>query len=130
MALCIKESSLSQGSYEVAFKRERLRFFIFAGLAVLAPIIALAVPYRPDNITFDSWFACSGAAMVVLALLAEANAIKIFNIFNPSGFVGTGFNEFSEKYFHWPSRLNKTAFTLIAFGTLIWGYGDIPFLNA
>ena len=33
--------------------------------------------------------------------------------------VEVGFNEFHKKYWGWPARLNKAAFTLIAIGTLI-----------
>ncbi len=116
---------MPQRMYEVQFKKECIRFLIFTLLATLAPILALTIPWRPVDIELGNWFSRSGAAMVVLALLAEANAIKVFNIFNPSGFVETGFNEFHKEYFYWPSRLNKTAFTLIAIGTLIWGYGDL-----
>lgn len=114
-----------KSAYEKEFSRERVRFFIFAIAAICAPIAALVIPLRPEGITLDNWFSRSGAAMVVLALLAEANAFKIFNIFNPSGMVSIGFNEFHQKYWTWPARLNKAAFILIAIGTLIWGYGDL-----
>ncbi|KJZ09589.1 hypothetical protein TW85_21855 [Marinomonas sp. S3726] len=112
-------------AYEKRFKRERLRFSIFALLAIIAPVVALVIPIRPEEVSLDNWFARSGAAMVVLALLAESNAFKIFNLFNPSGMVEVGFDEFRRKYWGWPARLNKTAFILVAVGTLIWGYGDL-----
>lgn len=121
---------MSEKMYEGMLSKERIRFFFFACLAIAAPFFAFFVPWRPEHVDFGSWFSRSGAAMVVLALLAEANAIKIFNIFNPSGFPEVGFNEFKAKNNHWPALLNQTAFTLIAIGTLIWGYGDIPFINA
>jgi di/tricarboxylate transporter len=121
---------MSQEDYEKQFNKERVWFGIFIFLAICAPILAYFLPWRPEGLSLSNWFSRSGAAMVVLSLLAEANAIKVFNIFNPSGFARRGINEFRAKYYDWPSAMNRTAFTLIAIGTLIWGYGDIPISNA
>lgn len=123
-------SNIKNEIYEKPFNKERVRFFIFTILAVSAPFASIYIPWRPENIDLGNWFSRSGAAMVVLSLLAEANALKIFNIFHPSGFVDISFKDFEEKFNKWPALLNKIAFTLIAIGTLIWGYGDILFKNA
>lgn len=63
--------------------------------------------------------------MVVMALISEVWAIKIFNVLNPSGFVENGFNEVKKKYSYLPGRMSKFVLGLIAVGTLIWGYGDL-----
>jgi hypothetical protein len=70
--------------YESRFKQERFRFFIFASLAVLAPIMALLIPaLKPNHIEIGDWFARSGAAMVVFALLAEKQGSgDTYNLWN------------------------------------------------
>lgn len=115
----------TKNKYEIRFKRELLWFCFFSLCAIAIPLVSLLVPFRPDGIALDNWFSRSGAAMIVFALIAESNAFKIFTIFNPRRMVGDGFNDFRTKYHKWPNILNKTAFLLIAFGTFIWGYGDI-----
>ena len=65
--------------------------------------------------------------MAVFGLLAEARAVNCFFILNPSGFASTGIVEAGEKYGKYPKRLNLISFLIIAIGTFIWGYGDIPF---
>lgn len=94
------------------------------------PILALLIPWQPAGETLSSWFQRSGSAMVVFALLAEAKAIDIYNTLNPGGFVEKGFNEAKAAYANHPAKFSFSSFVLIALGTLIWGYGDIPFRYA
>ena len=72
---------MSQKPFEKIFNRERALFVFFSFLSILAPIAALIVPWRPEDIELGNWFSRSGAAMVVFALLAETKAINIFYIF-------------------------------------------------
>ena len=108
-------------------KHEIGYFIIFSLLSVLVPILSFLIPWIPEGETTGSWFQRSGAAMVVFALLAEARAVNCFFILNPSGLAECGISEADEKYSKYPKLLNIISFSLIAFGTLIWGYGDVPF---
>lgn len=105
-----------------------LRYFVgFFVLAIASPIAAFFIPYVPEKETFFTWFPRSGSVMVIFGLLAEARAINCFFILNPSGLAKKGIKEAREKYEKYPTILNITSFVIIALGTFIWGYGDIPF---
>ena len=120
-----------KSAYKAILDKETRTFAIFCIIAILSPITALLMPapllllieeYRPE------FFARSGAAMVVFALMAEASAIRVLNLFRPTNvFVEQGFNEFAREYVKRPAVLNKISFLLIAAGTLIWGYGDLMY---
>lgn len=116
--------------YKKLLRKYQIKFLWLALASISAPFIALLVPIRPESIDLENWFARSGAAMVVLALLSETYAIKMLNIFNPSGTEELGLNEFRQDYFEQTIMLNRIAFLLIAIGTLIWGYGDLWVSNA
>ena len=113
--------------YTGEFVKNRLVFLIFAFVAVLVPLFALFIPMKPESVSSGEWFARSGAAMVILALLAETQAIAVYNLCNPSGIVANSFIPFKKKYGHWVGKLNTLALVLIAVGTFIWGDGDLFF---
>jgi hypothetical protein len=116
--------------YEIALKKEFKYYAIFSALALITPLIALFIPYMPENETLFTWFQRSGSAIVVFGLLAEARAVNCFFILNPAGFGDIGINEARAKYLKYPAALNISSFSIIALGTLIWGYGDILVKNA
>ncbi|RTE67731.1 hypothetical protein EH243_01925 [Amphritea opalescens] len=116
--------------YAAALKKEIKYYAIFSVLAFISPLVALFIPYMPENESIFTWFQRSGSAMVVFGLLAEAKAINCFFILNPAGFAETGINEARAKYLKYPANLNIFSFLIIALGTLIWGYGDIWIKNA
>jgi hypothetical protein len=65
--------------------------------------------------------------MAVLGLLAEARAVNCYFILNPSGNPSISIHDAITEYGKYPKRLNLISFFIIATGTFIWGYGDIPF---
>lgn len=110
---------------EPALLRARKFFVVFGCLAVVAPLLALFVPYRPNEETLAMWFPRSGSLMVALSLVSELGAVRIFNLLNPSGFVDVGFEEFEEKYKHLPAKYSAICLVEIIAGTLIAGYGGL-----
>ncbi|RYV01532.1 hypothetical protein SOPP22_14205 [Shewanella sp. OPT22] len=119
----------TDNNYINDIKKHSKLFYVFTVLSILMPILAITIPWIPQDETLATWFQRSGSAMIVFALLAEAKAIEVHNILNPSGFVGLGFDDAQSKYYKHPAMFNLSSFTLIALGTLIWGYGDIPLKN-
>jgi len=116
---------MTEPLYEKPIKKHRLLFLLFSILALLTPIIAITVPLLPAEESLSKWFQRSGSFVVILALIAESNAIAIYNILNPSGFVSTSFEEINNQYGSLPSKYTKISLLLIALGTFIWGYGDL-----
>jgi hypothetical protein len=125
--MCIKEFGINL--YIQAIKKEVNYFTIFSVFALLTPLLSyfLALCWLPTGDSIGTWFQRSGSVMAVFGLLAEARAVNCFFILNPSGFGSTSIVEASEKYCKYPKRLNLVSFFIIAMGTFIWGYGDIPF---
>ena len=114
-------------SYEQRFLKERRLFIIFAVISIIAPLLSLFDFLRPVSETFATWFQRSGSIMVVLAFISEMRSYQMFDVFKPAGFVSTTYAETEKKYSSQVTVCNIIAFILIAIGTLIWGYGDIPF---
>ena len=112
-------------------KKETGLFRLFSGLAVLSPLIALIVPWMPEEETLCSWFQRSGSIMVVFALLAETTALRFQKaLFPKSAFSNKEVEAARKTYWKHPAIMNSSAFLLIAIGTFIWGYGDILVKNA
>jgi di/tricarboxylate transporter len=102
--------------------------WILIALSVVIPILALIIPY-PHAVGLDrsGWFARSGALTTVFAILAEGVLVRAKLSITPVGFGWSGLQEQRDKFiprFNGPEWL---IFTLTILGTLIWGYGDIPF---
>jgi hypothetical protein len=98
-------------------------------VALLIPLLALITPvsWLPVKETLGTWIQRSGSCMAVFGLLAEARAVNCFFILHPRGLPSESINEAIKIYDKHPKRLNLISFLVIAMGTLIWGYGDIPF---
>ena len=90
---------------------------------------AMCPPFIKSEIQGE-WFQRSGSLMVVLGAFVEYRLILMGKYFN---IVGTVFDmpfiapESYNKYYNTISFLILSG---IVIGTLIWGYGDIPFKNA
>jgi hypothetical protein len=112
---------------EKKLRKELIYFFLFTLASISSPVCAYVIPWMPQGESLPSWFQRSGAGMVVFALLAEARAISLFQLLNPTGFGSRELSAAKEIYDRHPASLNMLSFILIAVGTLIWGYGDIPF---
>lgn len=97
-------------------------------LAAVIPVLASIIPF-PQAVGLDraGWFSRSGALTTVFAILAEGVLIRAKLSITPVGFGWVGLQEQRDKFipkFNGPEWL---IFTLTVIGTLIWGYGDIPF---
>ncbi len=113
--------------YEPKILKERKLFLLFISLSIVPPLFSLFEFLMPATENFSTWFQRSGSIMVVFALLAEMRAYNMTMVLKPGVPVEPHFTKAKSKY-SWQIQLsNISAFTLIAFGTLIWGYGDIPF---
>jgi len=113
--------------YEQRFLKERRFFILFVVISIVTPVLSVFDAFRPASETFATWFQRSGSIMVVFALISEMRAYQMFDIFKPAGYVDITYTETEKKYSSQVTMCNIIAFTLIVVGTLIWGYGDIPF---
>ncbi len=120
---------ISGGNSESELKKIRRASWICLSLAVFIPVFfCLPFLFFSGNEDFPSWFQRSGSAMVVFALLAQFQAMKIDSRLNSNGTsecVGQEEAMVSSKYARLPGLLNITASTVMVIGTFIWGYGDI-----
>ncbi len=110
-------------------KKHRIIFIVFTVFACLAPLLAISIPYFPHTENAATWFQRSGSAVVALSIIAESSAISIYNELNPSGFVSIDFEKLEIKYNKLPKKYTKISLSLIALGTIIWGYGDLLFTS-
>ena len=120
---------MTEPPYEKLIKQQKRIFLTFTILALLTPIIVITIPWLPEKENLAHWFQRSGSLVVILTLIAESSAIAIYNILNPSGFVGTSFAEVSKQYESLPKKYTKISLLLIGIGTFIWGYGDLFIQN-
>ncbi|WP_190977129.1 MULTISPECIES: hypothetical protein [Pseudomonas] len=100
---------------------------IFIVIAIAVPVLALLLP-KPSTVELGNWFGRSGAVTTVFALLAQAVLVKAKFWITPPGYGWVGLNEQRARYlpkFDWHE--NKL-FVLTILGTVIWAYGDVPFL--
>lgn len=94
-------------------------------LAILVPAISLFDELRPQNEILASWFQRSGSLVVLLALFAEYQLLKIREIMNPSGLITKDDEYCRDRYGSAYDCLVYVGLTCALFGTLIWGYGDL-----
>ncbi|EMR47077.1 hypothetical protein PPUTLS46_011490 [Pseudomonas putida LS46] len=95
--------------------------------AVAAPILALLLP-RPVFIDLGNWFGRSGAVTTVFALLAEVLLVRARLLLTPAGHAWDGFHEQRTKFLPLFDRNDQWIFVLTIVGTIIWAYGDVPFI--
>jgi hypothetical protein len=96
-------------------------------LSILVPVISFFVPWQPSGETLASWFQRSGSILVGLSVFAEFRLLSIHSTVNPGAGVMTFNNGTSVKQKKAYEILSSVVFVLAIFGTIIWGYGDIPF---
>lgn len=99
---------------------------IFVAIAI--PFIAIFVPaLMPEKETIATWFQRSGAIVVALAVWVEIKNNAISGYIYPSGLSSGEFAELKESYGLYFNIIKWSGFVLAICGTVIWGYGDIPF---
>ena len=98
-------------------------------LAFLAPVLAYNSMFIFGNDKPEIWFQRSGSITVFFAVWAEYGLSKINGHVNPTGVIVSQQVELSEKY-KTPYYIAKYLGVIMALiGTLIWGYGDLIWLQ-
>jgi len=97
------------------------------GLALLVPIGSLVIDLLSKEVNPLYLFQRSGAVAVLLAAWGEYILYQINIIINPSpsGYVTE--RKWEMKYGIKYKCFSYTALGLVIVGTLVWGYGDLPF---
>lgn len=97
-------------------------------LAILAPILSLALPLPPiPGLERGGWFGRSGAVTTVFAILAEGVLVRAKLSITPIGFGWVGLQEQRDAFISKFNAPEWLIFGLTIVGTLIWAYGDLPF---
>lgn len=109
--------------YEKLVLSARRGFIAYAMLAVLAPLVAVALCYGLEKPS--TWIARGGAVMAGLSFLADLKARDMASVFKPSGFVGDTFASARTKYFGQIKICLRVSVALILIGTAVWGFGDL-----
>ncbi|MEB2514833.1 hypothetical protein SOP85_05205 [Pseudomonas sp. YuFO20] len=102
--------------------------FTMLGVAAVAPLIALFVPWVPVGESQATWFQRSGSITTIFSLLAATLSIAASRNLHKPGTWGdlyaiTVLAEYQPNL----NRIEQMSFVLTLIGTIIWGYGDIPF---
>lgn len=109
--------------------------------AILKAIILLVVGYlvvffslykdiNSSETSLNFWFQRSGSVAVLLSALAEFCLLKVNPIdINPPKLAYVADTEYSERYGAIFNLTSCWAVGTLVVGTLIWGYGDIPFIE-
>ena len=97
-------------------------------VAIGVPLIAFFCPnLMPEGETTATWFQRSGAIVVALAVWIEIKNNAISGYIYPSGISSSEFTELKNSYASYFNLIKWLGFALAIIGTIIWGYGDIPF---
>jgi len=97
------------------------------GMALVFPIISLAIDIFGKGANPLYWFQRSGAVAVFLAAWGEYKLYQINIIINPSPSGWASEPKWRNKYGSKYKYFSYTALGLVIVGTLVWGYGDLPF---
>jgi len=109
---------------EFLIKIEIIKALALFLLSLASPIVLGFL--KPETQDAALWFQRSGSVMVVLALLAELRVLAV------DGLVIARSNSFlychiyiKQKYNSMLKFINCMSYFIIAFATLIWGFGDL-----
>ena len=116
-------SNNSSCPYEVSALKARRKFILYATLAVLSPVVAIALCYGLNKPSL--WVARGGAVMAGLSFLADLKARDMAEVFKPSGYVGNTFGTTRKKYLKQIKIFLRISVLLVLVGTAIWGFGDL-----
>ncbi len=110
---------------EAEFKKLRNRCITFIILALAIPTLAAMDFLNYFGDSTNIWFQRSGSLMVFAAVIAEFYVSKMRETIRPADYVGI--HPLESAYSKQVSFLNGISIFLALVGTLIWGYGDIPY---
>jgi hypothetical protein len=104
--------------------------WLILGLAVAVPVLALFFPLPPVNgLDRAGWFGRSGAVTTVFAILAQVILIRAKLSITPAGFGWEGLQEQRDKFIPKFNSPELLILIVTVVGTLIWGYGDILYVQ-
>lgn len=113
-----------------SIKRKLFIYSVTSVLIYAIPIYtALYTPFIESEMQ-GAWFQRSGSLMVIIGAFIEYKLFSIRAHFNIVGTVWDRSFETPESYNTWYNIISYATLSTIVVGTLIWGYGDIPFENS
>lgn len=101
------------------------RYGVASSLAFLLPIVAWSGILMPEQEAQASWIQRSGSVMVVWGILVEFRLLSIEGYINPSGATYVVPFDLLESYKISYRLISMLTISVMVFGTIIWGYGDI-----
>jgi len=115
----------SEVDYESEAKKYRNNSLVLIVIAMFIPVVSYSSIFKPDIDSVEVWFQRSGALIVFVASVAEYHAFKIISTFTPARLAKDPDISIKIKYSDQAHKLIYFAATIIGFGTIIWGYGDL-----
>jgi hypothetical protein len=116
-------------AYSENIIKERRIFVLFCCLATLIPILSLFGVFKPSGELLGPWFQRSGAITVVFAIFAELKASKMIDILDGGDFAGPTWQTANQLYCRKVQIYFYFSVLLIVLGTVVWGYGDLIYMN-
>ncbi len=98
---------------------------VFCALACVSCLIPLIPHIKPLCEAQALWFQRSGSMMTVFAIIAQTNASTLPDMIRGGVFAES--YAFYHKYKNVVGVVTVLSALLVVTGTLVWGYGDIPF---
>lgn len=108
---------------ERPLRNARSGFFFWGLLAILTPIVAVAICYWWG--TPSSWVSRSGAVMAGFAFLANLGAQGMSDVFIPNDYAGQTFGNLPQRYGAQIKWFKRISVALVLLGTAVWGFGDL-----
>ena len=102
---------------------------LFSCAGLLSIIACLCIDMHLPNANINYWFQRSGSVAVLLSALAEYQLLKVNPDINYAKSAYAAETEYKEQYGVIFDFALYLATGIFAVGTLIWGYGDIPFIE-
>ena len=102
---------------------------LFSCAGVLSIIVSLYIELNPPNANINYWFQRGGSVAVLLSALVEYQLLKVNPDINYAKSAFAAETEYKERYGRIFGFAMYLATGTFAIGTLIWGYGDIPFIE-
>lgn len=104
--------------------RKLLFWLLLFMLCLIFPVVING--FQPNTETAGAWFQRSGSVVVALSLLAEIQINVVEKLAISQGQKFLICNKYLKSKYQKAITVRKyLTFTLVAFGTVIWGYGDI-----
>ena len=108
-------------------KAKLWRYGLLCFFAIVLPFVSFFCPFMPTTETQASWFQRSGSIMVVMTIWVQFKLFAIAGYLDPSDTAYVVPFDTPKVYSTMHNIISLTTTVVMILGTLIWGYGDIPF---